>query len=99
MELVRTSANEITITGNIKTTDDYLEIRKLVTAMVAGGAAALTLHIHESLSMPSSVIGFFLKVASRDQVRLTMLIQDQRLLELLDELGLADLFGARLLSL
>jgi hypothetical protein len=32
-------------------------------------------------------------------VRLTMLIQDQRLLELLDELGLADLFGARLLSL
>jgi hypothetical protein len=42
MRLTRTSATELTITGNIKTTADYLAIRKLVTALVDGGASALS---------------------------------------------------------
>ena len=38
MQVERTSATELTITGNIKTTADYLEIRRLVSAQVAEGA-------------------------------------------------------------
>jgi hypothetical protein len=41
------------------------------------------------------VIGFFVKLINRDKVQVTMLIQDPRLLELLEELSLAELFGAR----
>ena len=96
MRIARTSQNELTITGNIKTTADYLAIRDLATDLVAQGAQALTIHINESLSMPSSVIGFFVKLAGHNKVRLSMVIQDQRLLELLDELALTPLFGARL---
>jgi hypothetical protein len=95
MQLARTSATEFTITGNIKTMADYLAIRKLVTELVDAGAGALTLHVRESFSMPSSVIGFFVKLINRDKIRVTMLIQDPRLLELLAELNLAELFGAR----
>jgi len=95
MHLARTNSSELTITGNIKTTADYLEIRKLVTGMVEAGAQSLTLTINESMSMPSSVIGFFVKLINRDKIRVTMLIQDKRLLELLDELSLAEMFGAR----
>lgn len=95
MQAQRTSATEITITGNIKTTEDYLAIRQLATDLVSSGASALTLHILDSLSMPSAVIGFFVKLANRDKIRLTMRIQDPRLLELLDELSLVELFGAR----
>jgi len=95
MRLTRTSATELTITGNIKTTADYLAIRKLVTELVDAGASALTLRINESLSMPSSVIGFFVKLVNRDKIRVSMLIEDPRLLELLEELSLAELFGAR----
>jgi hypothetical protein len=94
MQLTQSGANDITITGNIKTTDDYLAIRQMVTELVGQGASALTLHIHESLSMPSSVIGFFVKLINRDKIRIRMVIQDSRLLELLEELGLATLFGA-----
>jgi hypothetical protein len=97
MQLTRTSATELTITGNIKTTADYLAIRKLVTELVDAGASSLTLRINESLSMPSSVIGFFVKLVNRDKVRVSMLIEDHRLLELLEELSLAEPFGARLL--
>jgi hypothetical protein len=96
MQLAHTAADEITITGNIKSTDDYLAIRALVTGLQGLGAKALTVRINESLSMPSSVIGFFVKLANRDRIRLTMLIQDPRLLELLEELCLVETFGARL---
>jgi len=95
MQLAKTGSTELTITGNIKTTADYLAIRKLVTELVEGGAAALTLHVNESLSMPSSVIGFFVKLINRDRIRVSMVIQDKRLMELLEELNLSELFGAR----
>ena len=95
MDIARTSQNELTITGNIKTTADYLAIRELATELVAQGAKALTITINESLSMPSSVIGFFVKLVNRDKIPLTMAIHDPRLLELLEELSLDQLFGAR----
>ena len=44
--------------------------------------------------MPSSVFGFFVKLVNRDKVKISMQIQDPRLLELLDELGLKEAFGA-----
>jgi hypothetical protein len=95
MQLARTSSTELTITGNIKTMADYLAIRKQVTDLVEAGATSLTLHIRESFSMPSSVIGFFVKLINRDKIKVAMLIQDPRLLELLDELNLTGLFRAR----
>ena len=95
MQLNRTSATELTVTGNIKTTADYLAIRQEVTELVGAGAGALILHIDECFSMPSSVIGFFVKLVQRDRVRVTMIIEDRRLLELLQELSLAEMFGAR----
>ena len=96
MLIERTSAKELTITGNIKTTADYLEIRSLALEVLRVGGKELTLRVNDSLSMPSSVIGFFVKLVNRDKVRLTMVIEDPRLLELLDELSLTALFGARL---
>jgi hypothetical protein len=95
MQITRTAPTEITIIGNIKSTADYLDIRKMVMDAVDDGAKSLTLRVQESLSMPSSVIGFFVKLVNRDKVPVTMLIQDARLLELLEELGLAGTFGAR----
>jgi hypothetical protein len=96
MQLTRTGPTEVTITGNIKSTADYLELRQVVMEIVHLGVAAITLQVRDSLSMPSSVIGFFVKLIRRDQIKVTMVIQDRRLLELLEELDLADLFGARL---
>ena len=95
MRLDRTSATELTITGNIKSTADYLAIRQEVTDLVQAGAGALTLHLDQCFSMPSSVIGFFVKLIQRDGIRVTMAIEDHRLLELLQELSLAEMFGAR----
>lgn len=94
MQIARTGSREITLTGNIKTTDDYLAIRRMSQELVEEGVTALTFLVNASLSMPSSVIGYFVKLVKRDRVTLRMEIEDPRLLELLEELGLTDLFGA-----
>lgn len=94
MQILRSDSREITITGNIKTTEDYLAIRRQCQDLVDEGIQAFTLRVKESLSMPSSVIGYFVKLAKRDRIALRMEIEDPRLLELLDELGLTGIFGA-----
>ena len=66
--------------------------------LVGEGATELSMVILESMSMPSSVIGFFVKLINRDKVKVEMRIQDPRLLELLAELNLTALFGARPLA-
>ncbi|BDU75757.1 hypothetical protein [Mesoterricola sediminis] len=94
MQIARTGSREISITGNIKTTDDYLAIRRMAQDLVEEGVTAITFLIDASLSMPSSVIGYFVKLVKRDKIALRMVIEDPRLLELLEELGLKDAFGA-----
>lgn len=95
MHLELSGPDRITIRGNIKTTQDYLDIRGKASDLVARGAESIHLEILESLSMPSAVIGFFVKLANRDKIKLSMTIHDHRLRELLDDLCLRETFGVR----
>jgi hypothetical protein len=98
MKLTRNGSDEIVIQGNIKSIDDYIDIKKMVTTVVSDGQARITLRIQDSFSMPSSVIGYFVKLISHDKVAVSMIIGDNRLHELLDELSLVSLFNARHVS-
>ncbi|MBF0329188.1 MAG: hypothetical protein HQL10_08515 [Nitrospirae bacterium] len=92
---VKTSGSELTITGNIKSIEDYLEIKKAVRVLIDGGAQAITVKIPESLSMTSSVIGFFLKLVRADNIKIDMFVKDDRLMSLLDTLNLTTIFNIR----
>lgn len=85
----------ITILGNIKTTDDYLAIKKLSNSLIEGGARQLTLVLLDSIAMTSSVIGYLIKLINHDKIKIAVHISDKRLMELLTELNLAGLFNAR----
>lgn len=98
MELQVTGPTEITINKNIKSIEDYQLIRKAVLSMVENGSNAVTLKIPESLSMTSSVIGFFIKLIRQDQKKVAMYIGDRRLQELLDELNLTETFNVKKLN-
>ena len=95
MQLTSTGEHELTIQGNIKTVDDYMEIREAATRLVSSGTRTLHFRIEDSFSMPSAVIGFLVKLVNRDKVQVSMDIRDQRLFELLQELSLTGLFKAR----
>lgn len=98
MLLRQTKANEITVEGNIKTIDDYMTLKKAVTAIVEAGNNQVLLTMCDSISMPSSVLGFFVKLVNHDKIRVSMNVADRCLFELLEELGMIELFHVRLTS-
>jgi len=88
------SAGVVTIMGNIKSVSDYQSIKTEIDKVVTPGSS-LTLKIPESISITSSVIGYFNKLVQKDKVNITMQIGNAQLMELLEELNLKALFKAQ----
>ena len=91
---ISTSSNTITITGNIKSVNDFQEIKTSVDLFTAQNKT-LTLIIQDSLSITSSVIGYFNKLVLKDKINISMKVGNPQLLELLDDLNLISVFKAR----
>ncbi len=61
--------------------------------MVNAGCTHMTINIKDSLSMVSSVIGYFIKLINMDHVTLHINVWDERLYNLLDQLSLVHTFN------
>lgn len=95
MEVKISGTNEITITGNIKTMGDYQDIKRVVQEQIDAGATSITIKIPDSFSITSSVIGYFLKVVNKDNVTLHLFVKDDRLVKILKDLNLIDIFNVK----
>jgi hypothetical protein len=96
MEIKKNGSNELTISGNIKSIEDSAEIKEVTLALIKEGATNLHFNIQDSFSMTSTVIGFLMKVVNVDNVRITLVVGDGRLYQLLEELSLLQAFNVRL---
>jgi len=92
MELNITGTAEVTITGDIKSMDDYQEIKKLEKGIVAQGARNITIRIPDSVTIPSSVIGYLLKLVHGDGIELAVEVKDKELYRMLQILKLLEVF-------
>lgn len=86
-------SNTVTITGNIKSINDFQEIKSTFDALKSSNRS-ITVQIKESISITSSVIGYFNKLILKDGVVLTFRIGNKQLLNLLDDLNLTRTFNA-----
>lgn len=93
MEL-EVSSNSLVIKGNIKSISDFQNIKQSVDAMVAQHKH-ININILDSLSITSSVIGYFNKLVLKDNIDLHMNVKNEQLLNLLDDLNLASTFKAK----
>lgn len=93
MKIEKGNDNELIISDNIKSIDDSMAIKTAVQALISAGATSVRLRITSSFSMPSAVIGYLIKLVHQDRIRLSLLVGDKRLYELLDELQLVETFG------
>jgi len=96
MEIKIIGSNVVEITGNIKSLEDYAEIKNTIMHVIGGGHNNITINVKDSLSMVSSVIGYFIKVINIDKVELQVNVWDERLYNLLDQLSLVGLFKVKL---
>ena len=91
---ISVSSNIITITGNIKTVQDFQSIKSNIDTVVAN-QNSIVIDLVDSLSITSSVIGYFNKLVLKDKFDLTLGVGNEQLIELLEDLSLKTLFKAR----
>ena len=96
MQIERTNSAELTITGNIKSIEDSIQIKEAINAIRKDGTQSLRMNIKDSFSITSTVIGNLMKLVHHDKVNLSVTVGDQRLYDLLVELNIAQVFNARL---
>jgi hypothetical protein len=95
MEILLTGESEATITGHIKTIDDYLKIKGSLNGLVEKGKNNISIKIPESVSMTSSLIGYLLKLVLENKIEVKLFITDERLYNLLETLNLVEVLKAQ----
>lgn len=93
MEL-EVSSNTLVIKGNIKSINDFQNIKQKVDAMIVSNRL-IYINIIDSLSITSSVIGYFNKLVLKDSIDIYMNVKNEQLLHLLDDLNLISTFKAK----
>jgi hypothetical protein len=91
---ISSSQNSVTINGNIKSINDFQDI-KICLEDVKAHHGDIVINIVDSLSMTSSVIGYFNKLVLKDGINLTLKVGNTQLMELLNDLNLSSTFNAR----
>jgi hypothetical protein len=92
---IDSSGNTIDIVGNIKTIEDYIEIKACTEQMVRSGESKVVLNISESFAMTSSLIGHLCKLHGRDKIEVQVNVDNDNLYKLLDSLSLLGIFSVR----
>ncbi|MCD6432908.1 MAG: hypothetical protein J7L21_02600 [Sulfurimonas sp.] len=91
---ISSSANSVTIRGNIKSVNDFQMIKASVDK-IAHNNQSITINIIDSLSITSSVIGYLNKLVLKDDIALSLKVGNQQLIDLLNDLHLSSTFRAR----
>lgn len=91
MELTTTS-DTLSISGNIKSINDFQDIKNRLDSMKTT-RKNIVIIIKDSISVTSSVIGYFNKLILKDKITLRMKIGNAELIELLDDLHLIETFN------
>lgn len=87
-------ANTLIVKGNIKSISDFQNIKQRVDGIVSQNKH-ININILESLSITSSVIGYFNKLVLKDGIDLHMSVHDEQLFDLLDDLNLIATFKVK----
>ena len=95
MQISQSGPNELTISDNIKSIEDSSAIKEKTNALIKEGATSIMLRIQDSFSMTSTVIGFLMKLVNVNKIRVSLVVGDGRLYQLLDELSLIQAFNVR----
>lgn len=86
--------NLVNIDGNIKSISDFQNIKNTMDSITAKHKK-LVVNINDSISITSSVIGYFNKLILKDNIDLELNVASKQLIELFDDLSLTAAFKVR----
>jgi len=88
------TGNSININGNIKSVSNFQEIKSSLDSLTIQNKSIM-INIKDSMSITSSVIGYFNKLVLKDKIEIQINVGNDQLFELLNELNLVSIFRAR----
>jgi hypothetical protein len=91
---ISVSGSKVTIDGNIKSVSDFQTIKSTMDSVVESNNNII-LVITDSISITSSVIGYFNKLILKDGIKIEMLLGNDDLIALLDDLNLTSVFNVK----
>ena len=91
---ISVSSNIITLQGNIKSISDYQKIKETMESIIRTHKHVV-LNIVDSISIISSVIGYFNKLVLKDNIDLQINVGNDQLMELFEDLNLVSLFKVK----
>jgi len=91
---VNVVGNKIVVKGNVKSIRDYEEIRNVIERVISRNKFVV-IELVDSISLTSSVIGYLSKLVNVDDVKVELYVRDDGLYDLLDDLGLINLFRVK----
>ena len=91
---VNVVGNKIVVKGNVKSIRDYEEIRNVIERVISTNKFVV-IELVDSISLTSSVIGYLSKLVNVDDVKVELYVRDDGLYDLLDDLGLINLFRVK----
>jgi len=86
--------NKLIIEGNVKSISHYNDIKGHVDQIIQTQKNVI-IELVDSMSLTSSVIGYFTKIVNVDDVTLRLYVKDERLFSLLDDLGLVQVLNVQ----
>jgi len=91
---IKTAQSRIIITQNIKSIADFQAIKLAVDSAIED-SSYLTIEILDSISITSSVIGYFNMLVHTKNIDLHLHVKNLKLIALLEDLSLVKAFNAK----
>jgi ABC-type transporter Mla MlaB component len=89
---VTTKNNKMIISGQVKTMEHYKYIKDRLNKLLQDKTNEIEVEITDSMSLPSSVLGLFLKTVHQDNIKISLIVHNENLITLLNELNLTNQF-------
>jgi len=84
----------LNVQGNIKSVEHFQQLKTELDKMKAKHTS-ITIKLQDSLSITSSVIGYLMKLIHKENIRISLIVSDDRLINLLNDLGLSNEFNVK----
>jgi putative heme degradation protein len=95
MEVTKSGADEVTISGEIKGVTDYLKVKRVVSELLESGTDSFILKIPDSANITSALIGYLLRLATEDKIGITVYVGNSKLMNLFEVMNLVQVFNVK----
>lgn len=96
MEIDIQDSNKITVRGHLRDIGDFDAVKDVIENMVTTGAGSVEVFFADAFKLPSSAVGYLVKLSTVSRILVHVKVSDSRLHALFSTMGLTDILNISL---